>query len=118
MKQVIVMRNDLNMHKGKMIVQGAHASMMFIVQAAFKGESVDLGQWLSYGGMTKICVRVDSEADLEAIELKARQAGLIVHLITDAGRTEFGGVPTKTCLAIGPNDSEAIDAITGGLKLL
>ena len=39
-------------------------------------------------------------------------------LITDAGHTEFHGVPTRTCLAIGPAWSDEIDAITGGLQLL
>lgn len=28
LKQIIVMRNDLNMRKGKMIAQGAHASIV------------------------------------------------------------------------------------------
>jgi peptidyl-tRNA hydrolase, PTH2 family len=41
-----------------------------------------------------------------------------VYLITDAGHTEFKGVPTKTCLAIGPNDVDEIDVVTGHLKLL
>ncbi len=39
-------------------------------------------------------------------------------LITDAGRTEFHGEPTNTTLAIGPDYSEKIDKITGGLPLL
>jgi peptidyl-tRNA hydrolase, PTH2 family len=68
--------------------------------------------------MTKICVRVDSESELLEIARKAEDAGLTVHVITDAGHTEFGGVPTKTCLAIGPDEDEKIDAITGHLKLL
>ena len=74
-------------------------------------------EWIT-NGMTKICVRVDSEAELLEIEAKANAAGLRVHIITDAGRTEFGGIPTKTCLAIGPDESAAVDAITGHLKLL
>jgi PTH2 family peptidyl-tRNA hydrolase len=46
------------------------------------------------------------------------EAGLEVHLITDNGKTEFHGEPTRTCLAIGPDDAEKIDAITGRLQLL
>jgi PTH2 family peptidyl-tRNA hydrolase len=49
---------------------------------------------------------------------KAKQAGLICSLIVDAGLTEFGGVPTKTCCAIGPAWAEDVDKITGELKLL
>lgn len=116
-KQVIVMRNDLNMRKGKMIAQGAHASMMFLFQASANSEGVDLSDWMD-AGLTKICVHVDSETELIDIYERATKAGLRVNLITDAGRTEFGGIPTKTCLAVGPNEASAIDVITGGLKLL
>lgn len=49
---------------------------------------------------------------------KAVAAGLEVHLITDSGRTEFHGQPTRTCLAIGPDLAEKIDEITGHLQLL
>jgi peptidyl-tRNA hydrolase, PTH2 family len=126
-KQVIVMRNDLNMRKGKMIAQGSHAAMMFLVEpllaAARDAEhafrvSAEAWQWLASGRMSKICVRVDSEAELIEIAAKAEAAGLPVHVITDAGLTEFGGVPTKTCAAIGPAAASSIDPITGHLKLL
>ena len=46
----------------------------------------------------------------------AKEKKLEVHLVTDAGLTEFNGVPTKTCIAIGPNYSEKIDEVTGHLK--
>lgn len=69
-------------------------------------------------GMTKICLAVDSEAELLDIAAKAKEAGLRTHLITDAGRTEFNGIPTKTSVAIGPNDAASIDAITRHLRLL
>ncbi len=73
--------------------------------------------WLS-DGFAKICYRVDSENELLAIRDLASQQGLEVHMITDSGKTEFHGVPTNTCLAIGPDESSKIDAITGELKLL
>jgi peptidyl-tRNA hydrolase, PTH2 family len=117
-KQVIVMRNDLNMRKGKMIAQGAHASIMFLAASCLLNTGVhdDAVPWLCQG-MTKICVRVDSEAELLDIQKKATEAGLVVNPIVDAGLTEFAG-PTFTCLAIGPNKADAIDAVTGHLKLL
>jgi PTH2 family peptidyl-tRNA hydrolase len=134
-KQVIVMRKDLGMRKGKMIAQGCHASMKVFFdmmkeiedgQARLRNPIVigyklcpneDIMSWMN-GPFTKICVSIDSEEGLLDIESKAKEAGLPVALITDAGRTEFDGVPTKTCLAIGPAKSEDIDKITGNLKLL
>jgi PTH2 family peptidyl-tRNA hydrolase len=127
-KQVIVMRKDLNMRKGKMVAQGAHASMKAILDSMAwyprdNVMSIDLSKnkpmdnWLN-DGVSKICVGVDSEKELMEIYNAAKRAGLICGLITDAGLTEFGGVPTKTCCAIGPNWSEDIDKITGHLKLL
>jgi PTH2 family peptidyl-tRNA hydrolase len=53
-----------------------------------------------------------------AILDKAIDLGLEVHLITDSGRTEFHGQPTRTCLAIGPDEASKIDQVTGHLELL
>ena len=63
-------------------------------------------------------MRVDSEEELMAVHDKAVAAGLVVHLITDSGKTEFHGVPTRTCLAIGPDEADKIDPVTGALQLL
>jgi len=49
------------------------------------------------------------------------QGGLIAALIQDAGLTAFGGVPTCTALAVGPDRAaraDRVDAITGALPLL
>ena len=138
-KQVIVMRKDLNMRKGKMIAQGAHASMKVIVDlfkvsyidAYNKDEEYDrfieykfatvadspLDNWLS-GLFKKITVSVDSENELIEIYNKAKEANMLCSMIEDAGITEFGGVVTKTCCCIGPALSSDIDKITGHLKLL
>ena len=119
-KQVIVMRTDLNMRKGKMIAQGAHASMAIFAEAFRHGNTelwLSAWEWL-LGSFTKVCVRADSEDELMDIYRKAYQANLHVRSIVDSGLTEFHGVPTNTCLAIGPDESEKIDEITGHLKLL
>jgi PTH2 family peptidyl-tRNA hydrolase len=131
-KQVIVIRTDLktsNGHKvrtGKLIAQGAHASMKALLDWAINDgnglllelpSGSPLKDWVE-GRFTKICVGVNSEAELLEVYNKAKAAGLICALITDAGLTEFNGVPTKTCCAIGPEWSEDIDKITGNLKLL
>lgn len=118
-KQVIVMRTDLNMRKGKMIAQGAHASSWFMVDYLLQGYTIDDREraWMLSGCKT-ICVQVGSEKELQDIADKADAAGLDVHVVEDEGHTEFKGVPTLTCLAIGPNPSDKIDEITGHLKLL
>lgn len=123
-KQTIVLRKDLNMRKGKMVAQGAHASMRAILQLGRReGTSfvIPLDEriepWLT-GRFKKICVSVDSEAELVALYEKAQTAGLVAALIRDAGLTEFGGVPTLTALAVGPDREERVDQITGHLPLL
>ena len=72
--------------------------------------------WIE-NSFTKVCVRVHSEEELIAIRDKAMEASLVVQLITDSGRTEFHGVATHTCLAIGPDYADLIDPITGELEL-
>jgi PTH2 family peptidyl-tRNA hydrolase len=125
-KQVIVMRKDLGMRKGKMIAQGAHASLKVLLDAGAPDPhgtaftiplDPALLAWLT-GRFTKICVSVNSEGELDAIVANARAAGVPCALIVDAGTTEFHGVPTKTCCAVGPAWADAVDAITGGLPLL
>lgn len=123
-KQIIVMRTDLNMRKGKMIAQGAHASIAFLTHAvrdAYPHEgpafSAAAHEWIE-NSFTKICVRVDSEEELLDVYERAKEASLEAYLITDKGLTEFGGVPTHTCVGIGPNWAEDIDKVTGELKLL
>ncbi|MCB9924931.1 MAG: aminoacyl-tRNA hydrolase [Planctomycetaceae bacterium] len=124
MKQVICVRHDLKMRRGKQIAQGAHASMSFICRRLQEAGSVSLNdftdaqrEWLT-GAFAKVCCRLDSEEELMAIHDKALEAGLEVHLITDSGKTEFHGEPTNTCLAIGPDEAKKIDKITGHLQLL
>jgi len=114
MKQVIVLRKDLGMRKGKMIAQGAHASLGCYLKYP---DHPYVLEWLE-GPFTKIAVSVDSEEELFEIYRLAQEASLPTILIKDAGRTEFNGVPTHTAVAVGPGPEEEIDKITGDLKLL
>lgn len=134
-KQVIAIRKDLNMRKGKMIAQGSHASMafltkhmrkcyggfstlpQFVTEDFFVEESIIIEHWLK-NSFRKICVYVNSEEELVAIHEKALASGLISHLIEDNGATEFNGVKTKTCCAIGPAWDEEFKGITDHLPLL
>ena len=124
-KQVIVMRKDLNMSKGKMVVQGAHASIAFLTNKMKDNLSnpealwwVNLSQaekkWV-YGTFFKVCVGVDSEKELLDIGYNAVMLGLSVKYIEET--TGFDK-PTFTCLAIGPDYSSKIDPVTKHLKLL
>lgn len=120
-KQVIVIRKDLKMRRGKEIAQGAHASMGFLTQR-IKDQGRNFvftdpeRAWI-FGIFTKACVQVESEEELVKIHLNANLKGVYSHLIIDKGLTEFGGVPTTTCCAVGPDYSDLVDKITGHLKL-
>ena len=123
-KQVIVLRKDLGMRKGKMIAQGAHASLKVVLdQATINGADLSIAlsgpmaAWVG-GHFTKVAVSVTSEEELDEVYAAAQQAGLLCAMIVDAGRTEFHGVPTKTCCAIGPGWVDDVDAVTGALSLL
>ena len=130
-KQVIVVRHDLNYGTlGKKIAQASHASLAFLTnRISFWGKGPDdthidarLGvteaeqAWIK-GSFAKICVRVDSEAELLDVHQTALKAGLVSYLITDKGLTVFKE-PTITCCGIGPDTSERLDPVTGHLRLL
>ena len=120
-KQVIVWRHDLQCRLGKKMAQVCHASLADISNTmrknmdtegnvSFKLTPAQL-EWYQ-GNFRKIALRVDSEIDLMVIYDKAVELGLPVELIIDSGLTEWDG-PKKTCLAIGPEEEDKIDAITG-----
>jgi PTH2 family peptidyl-tRNA hydrolase len=133
-KQVLVVRKDLKMRRGKEIAQGAHASLgalLGVMDCVYDNpsgkegaghftrtleyaENSSMGAWLQ-GPFTKVCLCVTSEEELLALDQKAKEKGVIHCLITDSGRTEFNGVPTKTVLAIGPDAIDVINEITGHL---
>lgn len=125
-KQVIVWRHDLKCRKGKICSQISHASLAVVLNEMRKDDNtfefkVEKGspwdKWLN-GRFTKICVYCKDEKELLEIYQKAKEAKIPSVLITDAGLTEFNGVPTNTCVGIGPYWSEEIDKITGHLPLL
>lgn len=126
-KQVIVIRTDLNMRKGKMIAQGSHGvlgAILSISKIDHENKCItipmneNLKGWLYDGLFTKICVRVDSENELLDVYNKAKNAGLMHCLIEDAGKTEFHGNKTYTVVVVGPAEEEEVNKITGHLKLL
>jgi peptidyl-tRNA hydrolase, PTH2 family len=112
MKQVILIRQDLKLPKGKACAQVAHAS----VEAVLKADSSVVSSWRGEG-MAKIVLKVKDEKELIKYFQIAKDEGLPVSLITDAGRTVIAP-GTKTCAGIGPAEDEEIDSITDELKLL
>lgn len=131
-KQVIVVRKDLNMRKGKLAAQVAHASMKVLLDLMEKRVTVpylletwrldvsigDPMDWWLNGSFAKVVVSVDSLEELMGVYLKAQSMNIYTSLIEDEGRTEFHGEKTITCVAIGPDTKSRIDSITGHLKLL
>ncbi len=111
-KQVILIRQDLKLPKGKLAAQAAHAS----VEAVLQSNPKLIRAWRTEG-MAKIVVKVSDEKELLRYCREAKEDGLVAVVITDAGRTVIAP-GTKTCLAIGPDEEKKIDQITGKLSLL
>lgn len=112
MKQVILVRVDLKMPKGKIAAQCSHSS----VEAVLKSNKEKVKEWREEGSK-KVVLKVKNEEELLEYKKLAEKNKLITAMITDAGRTFFKQA-TKTCLAIGPDKEEKIDKITGHLKML
>jgi PTH2 family peptidyl-tRNA hydrolase len=111
-KQVILVRDDLKLSKGKMSAQVAHAA----VDCVSMSDQDAIQQWRAVG-MKKTVLKVKDLAELLQYENKAKRAGLVTATITDAGHTEVDP-GTITCVGIGPDDEKRIDQVTGNLKLM
>lgn len=112
MKQVIVIRNDLKMSKGKTAAQVCHACL----GSYKKANSNKVKDW-ERGGEKKVMVKVNSLEELFEIKEIAKKNNVPNHVVKDAGRTQIP-TGTITCLGIGPDDDEIIDKVTQNLKLL
>lgn len=111
-KQVIVLRRDLSMSRGKYIAQGAHASL-----GAYESASNDIIDAWKDEGQKKIALGVDGREALESLVREAQARDLPTHLVHDAGQTELAP-GTMTALGIGPGNQTDIDAVTGELETL
>lgn len=114
MKQVILVRTDIKMGKGKLCAQVAHASL-----EAYKKTLKERPQWVrewESEGAKKIVLKVKSEKELlELYEKAAREIPGVI--IRDAGLTQ---VPpgTITAAGFGPAPEEIMDKYFSHLKLL
>ena len=111
-KQVIIVRKDLKLSKGKTSSQASHAS----VEAVLKSDKDKVKAW-RIKGMKKVILKVDSRKDLFKYKKMADELNLVNAVIKDAGRTEIKA-GTVTCLAIGPDLKEKIDRVSKDLKML
>ncbi len=112
MKQVILMRQDLKLPKGKMAAQTAHAA----VEAVLKTDKTKLKKWHSEG-QKKVVLKIKDDKELYKYIQQAKDQGLTTSTITDAGKTVIKP-GTVTCGAIGPDKEEEIDLITGNLPMM
>lgn len=119
LKMILVVRTDLKMGKGKICAQCAHAAVDGY-RRIIQGSNVLHQKWLSQWediAEAKVAVKVQSEADLIQLQMKAMIADVPNALIIDAGRTQVEP-GTKTVLSLGPAPCSVLDKITGKLKLL
>ncbi|MBI4399317.1 peptidyl-tRNA hydrolase [Candidatus Micrarchaeota archaeon] len=113
-KQVIVVRDDLKLGKGKMATHVAHASLEGYKKVRSTSNDTVL-KW-EYSGEKKIVLRIEDEAKLLEVYEKAKKE-VPCSIIKDAGLTQ---IPpgTITCLVLGPWDEEIIDRFTKDLRLI
>ena len=128
-KQIIVVRKDLKMKLGKIISQSCHASMKIFFDRMkelrdkngvyFRTTNItpEMVEWKN-GIYTKIVLSCKSEEELLSLSKLAKENDISCSIIQDNGKTEFKNVPTYTCIALGPDESEKIDKVTGHLALL
>ena len=114
-KQVIVVRTDLDMGKGKIAAQVGHACVLG-AEHVRKSNSEWFGLWLNLG-QEKVVVKVSSLKELEEVKRGAIELDIPWSEVTDAGHTQIAP-GTTTCISLGPAPEEKIDKVTGELKLL
>jgi len=113
-KQVIVVRTDLDMGKGKIAAQVGHACVLGAEHVRKSNP-----EWFSvwWTGQEKIVLKVANLKELEQVKQDAIEFDVPWSEVTDAGHTQIAS-GTTTCISIGPAPEEKIDKITGDLKLL
>ncbi len=114
-KQIIVIRNDLNMGKGKIAAQSSHASLTSYERV--QRQKPDVARAWKMEGQMKVVLKVQSESELLEYYNKAQRMNIPCDLIRDAGHTQIEP-GTLTCFAAGPWNESELDMVFGSLKLL
>lgn len=137
-KMVIVVNTTLKMGKGKigeLNIEIAKTDFLELNPSVCPTTWIDAGAQCAHGacgaletapeakvrawkqqGQAKVCLQATQVQMLELAQ-QARRMGLNHCLVADAGRTQIAP-GSKTVLAVGPDDTDAINALTGTLKLL
>ncbi len=115
LKQVIIIRKDLDMGTGKTVAQGAHASLMSYLETVKEHKDV-AARWLR-DGEKKIVLKIDDQEKMERLAAAFKYKGIPCALVSDAGLTQLPR-GTMTALGIGPWNGKELDLLTGALKLL
>ena len=113
-KQVIAVRTDLGMGKGKIAAQVGHACVL-AAENVRKSHPDWFDEW--WTGQEKIVVKVENLKELEEVKKHAIDLGVPWSEVTDAGHTQIAP-GTTTCISLGPAPEDLVDKITGDLKLL
>lgn len=112
MKQVMIVRTDLKMGKGKIAAQCCHASL-----GSYKRCDKDkIKKWESEA-YAKVVLKVPCVEKLFELKEAAIANNIANYLVTDAGRTQIPA-SSITVLGLGPDEDEILDKLTGDLKLL
>lgn len=112
LKQVIIVRDDLKLSRGKLAVQVAHAAII----GYLRSDPAVRRRWLEEG-QKKVVLKVSNLGELMDTVVNAEKKKLVTGIVRDAGLTE---IPpgTVTAAVIGPDEEKKIDSITGSLPLL
>ena len=96
-KMCIVLRMDLGMSTGKLIVQACHAA----VGSSELGKKEIHKTWRRWRdeGAKKVVLRAESLKEIEELAKKAKELNIVNILIKDAGHTE---VPPRNCHSLRP----------------
>jgi len=113
-KQIIILRKDLKMSKGKAAAQASHAAVASAIRSKTEKRN-DFDLWWRTG-QKKVVLAAESESELLEIETRLKKTGVVVVKIDDAGRTQLPP-NTTTALGIGPSMNKEVDIITSSLKL-
>ncbi len=114
LKQVIIVRSDLGLGKGKIAAQSSHASVEAMENARIK-EPDWVEQWKEQG-QKKVVLKISGKEEL--VNLFQQMKGeLPCALIKDAGKTQTSHGEI-TCFACGPAPEAKINKHTKELKLL
>jgi PTH2 family peptidyl-tRNA hydrolase len=122
-KQVIVVRKDLNLKKSKLAAYVSHASMKFLLEnnESERGDeftiklSPEEAVWLKEGS-SPLIFGINSETALRDMLFRAELDGIEVYPLFVESKEDFGGEKTLVCAAFGPSSFGEFTKIVSKLK--